>query len=199
MNQYVSAATIRRLREQKHMTQAELAAKLSVSDKTVSKWETAKGLPDITLLEPLAAALDISVIELMTGECITNANRSSNMLRSALYACPVCGNVLHGTGQAVVGCCGIQLPPLEPEPCDGCHPITWEISDETELYVTVPGHPMEKKHSITFLAYVTTDRFELVKLYPEGAAQARFALRGRGGHGFLYAFCNRHGLFRVRI
>lgn len=43
--------------EAKGLTQAELAGMLSVSAKTISKWETAKGLPDISLLEPLAAAL----------------------------------------------------------------------------------------------------------------------------------------------
>lgn len=56
MNQYVTGGTIKRLREAKNLTQAELAQKLDVSSKTISKWETAKGLPDISLLEPLAAA-----------------------------------------------------------------------------------------------------------------------------------------------
>ena len=50
MNTYVTGTTIRNLREDRRMTQAELAEKLGVSSKTVSKWETAKGLPDITLL-----------------------------------------------------------------------------------------------------------------------------------------------------
>lgn len=100
MNTYVTGSTIRQLRETKHLTQAELAAKLSVSAKTISKWETAKGLPDISLLEPLAAALGVSVLELMQGEPVVNQNRAANLLRSKLYVCPVCGNVLHATGQA---------------------------------------------------------------------------------------------------
>ena len=49
MNQYVTGAVIKKLREKYHFTQAELAAKLNVSDKTVSKWETAKGYPDIRI------------------------------------------------------------------------------------------------------------------------------------------------------
>ena len=61
MNQYISAAVIKELREKKKLTQAQLAEMLHVSDKTVSKWETARGLPDITFLEPLAAALGVSV------------------------------------------------------------------------------------------------------------------------------------------
>ena len=76
------------LREAKCMTQAELAEKLAVSAKAISKWETAHGLPDISLLEPLAAALGVSVLELMQGEPVVNRNRSANLLRSKLYVCP---------------------------------------------------------------------------------------------------------------
>lgn len=85
MNTYVTGSTIRQLREAKGLTQAELAGTLSVSAKTISKWETAKGLPDISLLEPLAAALGVSVLELMQGEPIINRNRAANLLRSKLY------------------------------------------------------------------------------------------------------------------
>lgn len=53
------------------MTQIELARKINVSDKTISKWETGKGLPDISLIETLAKALNVSVIELMSGEYVT--------------------------------------------------------------------------------------------------------------------------------
>ena len=67
MNSYVTGNTIKQLREKRNMTQAELAERIGVSSKTVSKWETAKGLPDISLLQPLAQALRISVIELMNG------------------------------------------------------------------------------------------------------------------------------------
>lgn len=97
MNTYVTGSTIRQLREAKGLTQAELAETLSVSAKTISKWETAKSLPDISLLEPLAAALGVSVLELMQGEPIINRNRAANLLRSKLYVCPLCGNVLHAT------------------------------------------------------------------------------------------------------
>ena len=113
MNTYVTSATIRQLRERQNLTQSELAERIGVSSKTVSKWETGKGLPDISLLRPLAQALGISVIELMNGEPIVNRNLSANLLRSRFYVCPVCGNVIHGLGTAVVSCCGITLPPLE--------------------------------------------------------------------------------------
>ena len=117
MDSYVTGTAIRRLREAKHLTQAELAEKLAVSAKAISKWETARGLPDISLLEPLAAALGVSVLELMQGEPVVNRNRSANLLRSKLYVCPLCGNVLHATGQAVVSGGGRRWCPAAASPC----------------------------------------------------------------------------------
>ncbi|MBQ8355404.1 MAG: helix-turn-helix domain-containing protein [Oscillospiraceae bacterium] len=191
MNTYVTGTTIRNLREDRRMTQAELAETLGVSSKTVSKWETAKGLPDITLLKPLAQALGISVIELMNGEHITNRNVSGNLRRCKFYVCPICGNIIHSTGNAVVSCCGVTLPPLEAEEADDDHAVTVE-QVEDEQFVTV-RHPMTKEHFISFLAYVTCDRVQLVKLYPEGEAQTRLQMRGPGT---LYYYCNRHGLYK---
>jgi DNA-binding XRE family transcriptional regulator/desulfoferrodoxin (superoxide reductase-like protein) len=194
MNTYVTGTTIRQLRENRNMTQAELAEKIGVSSKTVSKWETAKGLPDISLLQPLAKALGISVIELINGEHITNQNISANMLRSKFYVCPICGNAIHALGNAVVSCCGVTLPALEAEDADDDHAVTIE-NVEDEHFITV-RHPMTKQHFISFLAYVTSDRMQLVKLYPEGNAETRLQLRGRG---WLYYYCNRHGLFRRKV
>lgn len=65
---YITGDFIRALREKEKMTQKELAAQLCVSDKTISKWETNKGLPDISIIEELAKALKISVTDLFTGE-----------------------------------------------------------------------------------------------------------------------------------
>ena len=194
MNTYVNGTTIKALRESRKLTQAELAERIGVSSKTVSKWETAKGLPDISLLQPLAQALGISLIELMNGQQISNQNISANLLRCKFYVCPVCGNIIHSTGNAVVSCCGITLPPLEPEESGDQHTITVE-SVEDEHFITVP-HPMTKSHFISFVAFVTADRLQLVKLYPEGNAETRLQLRGRG---YLYCFCNRHGLFVRKI
>lgn len=194
MNTYVTGPTIRQLREGRNLTQAELAEQIGVSSKTVSKWETSKGLPDISLLLPLAQALGISLIELMNGEPITNRNVSGNMLRCKFYVCPICGNVIHSTGNTVVSCCGVTLPALEPEEADDGHPVTLE-NVEDEQFVTVL-HPMTKQHFISFLAFVTSDRIQLIKLYPEGNAQTRFQLRGMG---YLYYYCNRHGLYRRKL
>ena len=193
MNTYVTGTAIRQLRESKNMTQSQLGEKIGVSSKTVSKWETAKGLPDISLLQPLAQALGISVIELMNGEQIRNQNLCANMLRSRFYVCPICGNVIHALGNTLVSCCGITLPPLEAEEADDDHAVTIEAVED-EHFITV-HHPMTKDHYISFVAYVTTDRVQTVKLYPEGNAQTRLQLRGMG---YLYYYCNRHGLFRKK-
>ena len=193
MNTYVTSTTIRNLREKRSLTQAELADRIGVSSKTVSKWETAKGLPDITLLQPLTQALGISVIELMNGECVRNQNTSANMLRSKFYVCPVCGNILHSAGNSLVSCCGITLPPLEAESADDEHGVVI-TRVEDEHFVTV-NHPMTKDHYISFLAFVTSDRIQTVKLYPEGNAQTRLQLRGTG---ILYWYCNRHGLYKMK-
>ena len=194
MNTYVTSATIKQLREQRNLTQAELAESIGVSSKTVSKWETAKGLPDISLLQPLAQALNISVIELMNGEHITNKNISANMLRSKFYVCPVCGNIIHSTGSSVMSCCGITLPALEAEEADADHGI--QITPVEDEYFLTISHPMTKQHYISFLAFVTTDRVQMVKFYPEGNAEARLQLRGRG---MLYWYCNHHGFFKKKL
>ncbi len=190
MNQYVTGAIIKKLREERKMTQSDLAEKLFISDKTVSKWETGKGYPDITLIESLADALGISVIELMSGNDVTNKNRSFNMKKAKLYVCPICGNVIVSTGEAVVSCCGITLPFLEAEESENEHLINVE-KVEDEYYVTV-NHEMSKEHHISFIAKANDDSVEIVKLYPEGNAQARFKINGMYK---LYCYCNRHGLF----
>lgn len=194
MNTYITGNTIKKLRETKGLTQSQLAEKLCVSDKAISRWETGKGFPDITLVESLAKALGISVIELFSGEYVTNGNVSGNMLRSKFYVCPICGNVIHSMGEATISCCGVTLPAAESDDTDDEHMIQTEIVED-EFYVTIP-HEMTKQHYISFIAYVTSDKLEIVKLYPEGNPSARFFIRG---DGYLYCCCNRHGLMKKKI
>ena len=194
MDTYITGATVKRLRERKGLTQSQLAEQLGVSGKAVSKWETAKGLPDITLIEPLAKALGVSVLELISGETVLNRNPSANILRSKFYVCPLCGNILQATGDALISCCGITLPPLEAEEIDDDHAVTVERVED-EHFITVHHH-MTKTHFISFVAFVTSDRVQFVKLYPEQNAQTRLQLRGSG---FLYIYCNKHGLMKKKM
>ena len=152
MQSYVTGEIIRGLREKRRLTQRDLAQRLNVSDKTISKWETGRGLPDITLLEPLAGALSVSVTELLSGDCAENRNRAGNLSRSLFYVCPVCGNVIWSVGEGAYSCCGVSLPPLEAEEPDDAHTIHAE-KIEMEWYVTL-DHPMDKQHFIPFLGLV---------------------------------------------
>ena len=194
MNTYVTGAIIKRLREEKKMTQAMLAERLGVSDKAVSKWETGKGYPDITLVEPIAGILGVSVIELLSGGEVTNRNRSFNMKKTKLYVCPICGNVISATGEAVISCCGVTLPVCEAEEADRAHTIKVEAVED-EYYVTL-SHEMTKEHYISFIAAVTDNGISLTKIYPEQSAEARFKINRTHA---IYAYCNKHGLFKVNI
>ncbi len=190
MNQYITGTAIRELREQRNITQLQLSEILKVSNKTVSKWETGKGYPDITLLEPIADAFGISVPELISGHRIKNENVSANMIRSKFYICPVCGNVIHSMGEAVIHCHGIQLLPAEAEPCDDRHAASVSRVED-EYYVKI-DHEMTKAHYISFIAALSSDRCQMVKLYPEGEAEARFTISGVRK---IFFYCNRDGLF----
>jgi len=194
MNQYVTGSMIKELREKKQLTQAELAEKLYVSDKTVSKWENGKGYPDISLLESIAKVLDVSVTELLSGRAVSNINVSANMMRSKFYVCPVCGNVIHSMGEAVINCHGVMLAPAQTEETDENHMIFIE-GVEDEYYVRIE-HEMTKSHYISFMAALSPDRLQMVKLYPEGNAEARFKMNVVRK---IFFYCNRDGLFSVDV
>ena len=194
MNQYVTGAVIKKLREKYHLTQAELAAKLNVSNKTVSKWETAKGYPDISLLEPIARVFDISVAELISGNAVSNVNVSANMMRSKFYVCPVCGNIIHSMGEAVIQCHGIMLTPCQAEETDERHMIFIERVED-EYYIRIE-HDMTKQHYISFIAALSSDKIQMIKLYPEGDAQARIKINGVKR---ILFYCNREGLFSINV
>ena len=194
MNQYVTGAVIKELREKYHLTQAELAWKLNVSDKTVSKWETAKGYPDISLLEPIAQIFNISVTELISGNSVSNSNVSANMMRSKFYVCPVCGNSFHSMGEAVIQCHGIMLTPCQAEETDESHMILIEHVED-EYYVCI-DHDMTKQHYISFIAALSSDKLQMVKLYPEGNPEARIKVNGVKK---ILFYCNRDGLFSINV
>ncbi|MGN0513304.1 MAG: helix-turn-helix domain-containing protein [Lachnospiraceae bacterium] len=191
---YVTGKTIKELREKRNITQRELAEIISVSDKTVSKWETGKGLPDIAIIEDLAKALGTSITELFTGDLKENENQSANMKKAHFYVCPICGNIITSVGQGTFSCCGITLLEQEAEKCDENHMIQLETVDD-EYHVMI-DHPMSKEHYVSFIAYVTSNGVEITKLYPEQDISVRFRKKG---HGIIYAYCNRHGMVKMQM
>lgn len=82
----------------------------------------------------------------------------------------------------------------EAEECDAGHLIEVETVDN-EYHISL-SHPMEKNHYISFVAFITSSNVEVVKLYPEQDISLRFRKKG---HGYIYVFCNRHGLFQTII
>ena len=189
--QYIDGKMIKELREKENLTQADLANRIHVSDKTISKWETKRGFPDINVLPDLAKELKVSVVELLAGRNVINHNESSNMRKSLFYVCPVCKNVIHSIGEGVFSCHGIELPSLEAENCDAEHEIVIE-SIENEYWVHM-NHPMKKDNYILFAAYVTSESTQFIKLYPEQEIQVRFIRRG---HGIIYVYDIRSGLYQ---
>lgn len=191
---YVTGKIIKELREKRRITQKELAEIINVSDKTVSKWETGKGLPDISIIEELAKALGVSIAELLTGDLRENENLSGNMRKMHFFVCPICGNIITSVGQGAFSCCGIALLDTEADKCDEDHGIFIETIDN-EYHVSM-SHPMDKSHYISFVAYVASDSVQVVKLYPEQGISVRFR---KNGHGTIYAYCNRHGMFQMAV
>ena len=194
MNQNITGLTIKNLRKQMKLTQSQLAEKLNVSDKTISKWETGKGLPDIALIESIAKALNSSISELMTGETVFNKNICGNVLKTNFYSCPICGNILYSLGDAQISCHGNILKPLIAKEKDMKHELNIEINDG-DIYVT-SSHCMEKSHYISFIAAISIDKIQFQKLYPECEINSRFSI---SGVKYIVAYCNKDGLYSYKL
>jgi transcriptional regulator with XRE-family HTH domain len=86
MDNAKTGALIARIRMEKNLTQKELADRIGVTNATISKWETGKGFPDISLLEPLANSLDISITEIIVGEKSAAENDPDVLIRDLVDA-----------------------------------------------------------------------------------------------------------------
>lgn len=183
---------IRVLRKEKGLTQKNLAELLMVSDKAVSKWERGFGCPDISLLNQLSSVFHVNVECILAGDLNPHKADGGNMKRIKFYLCPECGNVITSTTEAELSCCGRKLLPMEATPMNSTHfPKIERI--EHDYFITF-DHEMSKQHYLVFAAYVTSDRLQLVKLYPEQSPQLRFPYT-RGGK--LIICCNTHGLYSM--
>lgn len=192
MNYQKIGDTIRRLRLEKQLTQCALAENLGLSCKTISKWERGLGCPDVSILQSLSTALDVDLSALLQGELCQNPVDFGNLRRLQFYRCPLCGSIATSLGGATLSCCGRVLSPLVPRPADADHALDVSPMDG-ELLVRF-SHPMEKSHSLQFIAAVGYDRFVLTRLYPEQGSELRMP---RLPGGVFYVCCGAHGLFRV--
>lgn len=182
------------LRKSKGMTQKQVADILGIVPKTVSKWETGHGFPDISLISALADIYGVSERILLSGDLNLNTEESGNMKRTKFYVCPHCGAIMQGTGECSVVCCGKQLEPQSAKPADDSHLV--KVSEiENDFYITFE-HEMTKEHFIHFVSYVSFDRVLTVKLYPEQDPSVRFP---RMHSGKLCFFCTEHGLFEYTV
>ena len=135
MDQIKTGLLIRALRNSAGMTQKQLAERLCVSDKAVSKWECGKGSPDISLLPELAALFGTDMQTLLSGEMEKNESEKGNMKKIKFYVCGECGNIVTATSEAAVNCCGKKLVPLEPARAGVAEMLNLEEIDG-ELYVS---------------------------------------------------------------
>ena len=194
MNLSKTGALISKLRREKGFTQKEVAETLGICAKTVSKWETGHGFPDVTLLKKLSELFKVDTAKLLEGELPDIKKETGNVKKTKFYVCSECGNVITSTGDAEIICCGRKVPFLEPKPFDEAHSLNIE-KVEDEYFITF-SHPMEKSHYISFFSYVRFDRVLTVRLYPEQGGELRLPVM-RGGK--LYYCCNEHGLFEIKI
>ena len=194
MNLLKTGKLIARLRKEKGLTQKQVAQNLSICSKTVSKWETGRGFPDVSFIPTLSKILGVDISKLIVGEMPEAKSDGGNIRKTGFYVCEKCNNIITSIGNAEILCCGRTLSSLLPKTPDDKHKINAEIIED-DFYITFT-HPMEKEHYISFFSYVRFDRILTVKLYPEQSGELRFP-RMRGGK--LLYYCNKHGLFELRI
>ena len=179
---------IYKLRREKGMTQLQLANKMHISDKTVSKWERGLGCPEVSLLPDLSRIFDVELEGLLSGDLNTNEILGGNMKKMNFYICPECGNVITSMADAGISCCGKKLKAQTVQSAED--ELSVEIV-ENDFFIT-SGHPMQREHYIAFAALLTGDTLIIKKQYPEWDMQVRIPAQA---HGTLFWYCTKHGLF----
>ena len=149
MDPVKTGALIRALRTHLGLTQQNLADRLAVSDRTISKWERGLGCPDISLLAPLAAVLGVSTEVLLTADLAENPPQGGNMKHTVFYICPVCGNLVFSASPAGVQCFGRALEPQRPQKADETQRLHTDPVED-EWYITT-NHKHNRSEVYTIL------------------------------------------------
>lgn len=181
---------IYKLRKESGMTQLQLAERMHISDKTVSKWERGMGCPDVSLLSELSQILDVDLEKLLSGELNANDILGGNMKKMNFYICPNCGNLVTTMVDTTVSCCGKKLKAIQPQKAKDNEKLLVEVVEND--YFISSKHEMLRDHYISFVALLTNDSIMLRKQYPEWELQARIPVFA---HGRLLWYCTQHGLF----
>ena len=189
MDQVKTGELIKRFRTELGLTQKELAERISVSDKAVSKWETGNGCPDVSLLSVLAEVFGTDIQVLLTGEIDKNESEVGNMKKMKFFVCKECGNIITATSEAAVTCCGNKLTALEPRKAEENERLKVEDIGG-ELFIS-SEHQMTKEHYISFVAYQSDSSFMMFKQYPEWNVQFTMPLFRSGR---LVWYCTQCGL-----
>ena len=194
MNNVKIGKLIYNLRKEKNLTQVQLAERMNISDKTVSKWERGFGCPEVSLLPELSTILDVDLENLLSGELDRNEILGGSMKNLQCYICTACGNMVNAITDTNMSCCGQKMKALKPKKANENEKLTVETV-ENDFYIT-SDHPMERGHYIAFIALLTGDSILLKKQYPEWDLQVRIPVLA---HGRLLWYCNKHGLFYMEI
>ncbi len=181
------------LRKVKGMTQKQVAEKIGVCAKTVSKWETGHGFPDVAILPALAEILGVNTDTILSGKLTQNEEETGNMKKIKFYVCSKCSNILFQSGNGELCCCGKKLNPLVSKAVDENHKPSIEPVED-DLFLSF-NHEMTKSSYISFVAGIKDDSVLLVRLYPEQNAQVR--LPRQYGRKICF-YCNNHGLFEIK-
>lgn len=178
------------LRKEMGLTQRQLAEKMNLSDRTISKWERGMGCPDISLLNQLSSVFGVNIDSILSGELKENDVDGGNMKRVKFYRCPICGNIMTATGDAEISCCGRKLEAMKAKKSDQEHFLNVGFV-ENDFYITF-NHEMSKQHYLSFISYVCCEKIHLVRLYPEQSGELRIP-RMYGGK--FYFCCSQDGLW----
>ena len=189
MDQIKTGELIRRFRTELNLTQKQLAERINVSDKAVSKWERGNGCPDVSLLSALAEVFGTDVQVLLSGEIDKNESEKGNMKKIKFYVCSKCGNIITSTSEAAVTCCGNKLTPAEPRKAEESEML--KIEDIGGEWYISSDHEMTKEHYITFAAYVSDSSIMMFKQYPEWNLQFNLPMYRTGR---LMWYCTKCGL-----
>jgi transcriptional regulator with XRE-family HTH domain len=194
MDQVKTGELIRHMRVQLGLTQKQLAERINVSDKAVSKWECGNGCPDISLLGELARVFGTEVGVLLSGEIDKNESEKGDMKKIRFYVCKDCGNIVTAASDAAVTCCGSRLYALEARKAEPGEQLC--ISDiGGEWYITTE-HEMTKQHHISFVAYVSDNSVTIFRQYPEWSMQIHLPMYRSGR---LVWYCTKCGLLYQEI